>query len=130
MLIYNKIIKKIKSFRSKSVNMERLITEEYLSTISLYECKIILLVLMQKGMKVGLENGEENQEFILSFRKNRNIFKDSTLYYKAITNLTIKEFITKVDGKQSTYYVNPKIISNMTYQQEVDAGLKKEFISK
>lgn len=85
---------------------------------------------MQKGMKVGLENGEENQEFILSFRKNRNIFKDSTLYYKAITNLTIKEFITKVDGKQSTYYVNPKIISNMTYQQEVDAGLKKEFISK
>lgn len=129
-LIYNEIMKAVKSFRSKSVNMEKLITPDTLHTLSFYECRIILLIQCQKGMKIGVDSAEENQEFIISMKENKTIFPNPNLFYKAINNLTIKGFITKIDGKQSTYYVNPSIISNMTYQQEIDTGIKKDFRGK
>lgn len=128
--IYENISNKLKSFRSKSVNMEKLITVDYLEVISLYECKIILIILSQKGTKIGVDKGDENQECSISIKEYGNIFKNPNLFYKAIKNLTEKNFITKVAGKQSLYYVNPHIMSNMTYQQEVDAGLKKVFNDK
>lgn len=110
--------------------MEKFLTIEDLEDISAYELKIIMLFHIQKGMKIKDEDAEDNQVFSLSKVTYGKIFKNPNVYYTAIKALTDKGIISKVDGKQSLYRMNPLFVSNLTYQQSVDMGIKKDHRDK
>lgn len=114
-----------KSFKSKSTNMEKFLTREDLDSMSSYEFKIIFLFLIEKRQKIKDSDAEENQLLRLSDYKES--FKNKKVYYAAIQSLIDKDIITKIEGKQSLYRVNPKFINNLTYQQSIDAGIKQDY---
>lgn len=115
------------SFKSKHTNMEKLMSMENLTEFSLYELRIIMIILFQKGRKNKVEDAEENQTFTLSLKQSKNVFTNPNLYYAAIKRLTEIGLIEKVEGKQSSYRANPAIISNLTQDQSISLGLKKDY---
>ena len=114
-----------KSFKSKSTNMEKFLTIDDLDTMSSYEFKIIFLFLIEKRQKIKEDDAEENQ--ILQLTPYKHLFKNKKVYYSAIKSLIDRDIISKIDGRQSTYHVNPKFINNLTHQQAINAGIKQEF---
>lgn len=116
-----------KSYKPKQSNMEKFLTLEDLEDMTLYELKIIMLFHLQKGQKIKDDDAEENQQFNLSLSLYKNLFKNPNSYYSAIKSLINRDIISKVEGKQSIYRMNPKFINNLTYQQAINAGIKQDF---
>lgn len=118
------------SYKSKSINMEKLIDRDFLKEMTIFEMRIILLIQSSKGRKTKLEDAEENQTIDLSLSKNADLFTTPKGYYAAIKRLSERGFLTKIEGKQSLYRVNPHIINNMTYEQSVSTGVKQDYSFK
>lgn len=114
------------SYKSKYINMEKLIDRDFLKEMTIFEMRIILLIQSLKPKKTKLEFAEDNQTIDLSLTKNADLFTTPKGYYAAIKRLTDRGFISKVEGKQSLYRFNPYIINNMTHGQSVETGIKQD----
>lgn len=117
------IIKSPKSFTEKKTNMEKLVDMDDLHEMSIYELRIIMMIMIQKGRKRGLDSAEENQQFEISKNKFPKLFTNSKGFYDAIDKLTKSGLLKKIEGKQSLYHVNPNIINNLTNDQAYALGL-------
>lgn len=118
------------SFRPKQINMEKIINSDNLSDLTLYDLRIIMLLLIQKGRKNKLEDALDNQTFNLSQGKNKHLFPNPNMFYQSIKKFTDMKLIQKIEGKQSTYMINPEYISNLTLDQAVSLGIKKAYKRK
>lgn len=110
--------------------MEKIINSDNLSDLTLYDLRIIMLLLIQKGRKNKLEDALDNQTFNLSQGKNKHLFPNPNMFYQSIKKFTDMKLIQKIEGKQSTYMINPEYISNLTLDQAVSLGIKKAYKRK
>lgn len=115
------------SYRPKSVNLERMITLEELVDMSVYELRIIMMFLVGVSRRVKLEDPNENQELYLSYTHHKHLFSNPNSFSNAKKSLIKRGFLRKVEGKKSTYAINPKVISNLSLTQEIALGYRKDF---
>lgn len=112
-----------KYFTEKKTNMEKLVQMDDLHEMTIYELRIIMMIMIQKGRKVKTDNPEENQIFEISKAKFPKLFTNSKGFYDAIEKFVSTGFLRKIEGKQSLYYVDPAVINNLTNDQAFALGI-------